>query len=57
MKPLEFVIEKDFLEIFPEAKIGVLVCNGIDNHIKDEEKYADYLKEAQKAVPKAQTSI
>ena len=45
----KFVIEKDFLEIFPEAKIGVLVCNGIDNHIKDEEKYADYLKEAQKA--------
>lgn len=45
----KFVIEKDFLEIFPEAKIGVLVCNGIDNHIKDEEKYVDYLKEAQKA--------
>lgn len=45
----KFVIEKDFLEIFPDAKIGVLVCNGIDNHIKDEEKYVDYLKDAQNA--------
>lgn len=45
----KFVIEKEFLEIFPDAKIGVLVCNGIDNHIKDEEKYVDYLKDAQKA--------
>ena len=45
----KFVIEKDFLEIFQDAKIGVLVCNGIDNHIKDEEKYVDYLKDAQNA--------
>lgn len=45
----KFIIEKDFLEIFPNAKIGVLVCKGINNHIEDEEKYADYLKAAQKS--------
>ncbi len=43
----KFMIEKDFLDIFPEAKIGVIVCKGIDNSIKDENKYAGYLKEAQ----------
>ena len=37
----KFIIEKDFLEIFPNAKIGVLVCKGINNHIEDEEKYAE----------------
>ena len=42
----KFIIEKDFLEIFPEAKIGVLVCEGIDNHIKDEGRYEEYLKES-----------
>ncbi len=43
----KFIMEKDFLEIFPDAKIGILVCRGIDNHIKDENRYADYLAEAQ----------
>lgn len=43
----KFIIEKDFLDIFPEAKIGVILCKGIDNKIKDEDKYAGYLKEAQ----------
>ena len=39
----KFIIEKDFLEIFPDAKIGILVCRGIDNHIKEENRYAAYL--------------
>ena len=43
----KFIMEKDFLEIFPDAKIGILVCRGIDNHIKVENRYADYLAEAQ----------
>lgn len=47
-----FIIEKDFLEIFPNAKIGILICNNIDNHIKDNEKYVGYLKEAQKLAQK-----
>ena len=44
----KFVLEKDYLEIFPDSKIGVLVCCGIDNHVKEEEKYAPYLREAEK---------
>lgn len=45
----KFILEQPFLDIFPEAKIGVIICNGIDNHIKEEDKYEAYLKEAQKA--------
>ena len=48
----KFIMEKDFLQIFPDAKIGILVCNGIDNHIKDENRYADYLAEAQREAAK-----
>lgn len=44
----KFVMEKPFLEIFPESKIGILVCNGIDNTIKEEDKYADWLNQCQK---------
>ena len=44
----KFVMEQPYLDIFPESKIGILVCKGIDNHIKEEDKYADYLKECQK---------
>ena len=43
----KFVMEKPFLEIFPESKIGILVCRGIDNTIKDEDRYKEYLEEAQ----------
>ena len=42
-----FIMEKDFLEIFPEAKIGILICNGIDNHVKDEAKYEPFLRECE----------
>ena len=48
----KFIMEKDFLQIFPDAKIGILVCNGIDNHIKEETSYAAYLAEAQKEAAK-----
>lgn len=48
----KFIMEKDFLEIFPDAKIGILVCRGIDNHIKAENRYANYLAEAQRAAAK-----
>ena len=47
----KFIMEKDFLEIFPDAKIGILVCRGIDNHIKAD-RYANYLAEAQRAAAK-----
>ena len=43
-----FVMEQPFLEIFPESKVGILVCKGIDNTIKDEDRYAGWLEECQK---------
>ncbi|MDO4176017.1 MAG: B3/4 domain-containing protein [Bacillota bacterium] len=43
----KFIMEADFLEIFPEAQIGILVCRGIDNHIKEEGKYEPWLRECE----------
>ena len=44
----KFILEKDYLELFPDSKIGILICNGIDNKVKDEEKYRAFLDDAQK---------
>lgn len=43
-----FVIEDDFWSVFPNAKIGVVICHGIDNSIKDEEQYGEMLLKAEK---------
>lgn len=48
----KFILEQPFLDIFPEAKIGILVCKGINNQITDENKYADYLQNAQQEAMK-----
>lgn len=48
----KFIIGSDLMEIFPEVEIGILVCNGLDNHIVQEDKYADYLKNAQQEAQK-----
>lgn len=45
---LKFVVEKDFWELFPEAKIGIIVCKGIDNTTKNEEQYSPLLREGEK---------
>ncbi len=42
-----FRLENDYLELFPDSRIGVLVCDGIDNKVYDENRYADWLKESQ----------
>lgn len=47
-----FRLEDDYLELFPESNIGVLVCEGIDNKVYDETKYADWLKESQEIAMK-----
>lgn len=39
-------LEDSFLEIFPDAKIGILVCRGINNQKETEDKYAEYLEES-----------
>lgn len=48
----KFVIEEDFWSLFPNAKIGVIVCNGIDNTIKDEEKYEKMLTDSENEAAK-----
>ena len=43
-----FVIEDDFWGLFPNAKIGVVICHGIDNTIRNEEGYLDMILRAEK---------
>lgn len=43
-----FIIEDGFWELFPKAKIGVVVCHGIDNSIKNEDTYLSMLVSAEK---------
>ena len=45
----KFVMEDPVFDIFPQIQAGILVCSGIDNYIKDESRYEDYLREAEKA--------
>ncbi|MCB2294511.1 B3/4 domain-containing protein [Clostridium algoriphilum] len=43
-----FVIEDDFWSLFPNAKIGVVICHGIDNTIRNEEGYQDMILKSEK---------
>ncbi|MFF2529628.1 B3/4 domain-containing protein [Brevibacillus sp. NPDC058079] len=47
-----FIIEDDFWSLFPHAKIGIVICQGIDNSIRDVEKYEKLLQEAEKEAHK-----
>ena len=44
----KFVIENEFWSLFPSAKIGVIVCYGIDNTIKDKEAYKNMILNSEK---------
>ena len=44
----KFVIEDDFWTLFPNARIGVVVCYGIDNTIKDKETYKEMILNSEK---------
>lgn len=44
----KFIIEKPFWEVFPEAKIGIVVLKGISNKVIQEDKYKALLSEAMK---------
>ncbi|MCB2305198.1 B3/4 domain-containing protein [Clostridium estertheticum] len=43
-----FIIENDFWDLFPNAKIGVVICHGIDNTVRNEEGYLDMILRAEK---------
>ncbi|MFV0517548.1 MAG: B3/4 domain-containing protein [Aminipila sp.] len=45
----KFIISEDIFEIFPNIQIGTIVCEGIDNNYKDDEKeYAELIRNAEK---------
>lgn len=43
----KFIIEDSFWSLFPDAKIGIVVCNGIDNYIKDKEQFAEMISQGE----------
>ncbi|MFI8710997.1 B3/4 domain-containing protein [Brevibacillus brevis] len=47
-----FIVEDDFWSLFPHAKIGIVICQGIDNSSRDVEKYEKLLREAEKEAHK-----
>ena len=44
----KFIIEDDLWNLFPNAKFGVVVCHGIDNFIKDKDKYLALIQNSEK---------
>lgn len=52
----KFIIENDFWDVFPKAKIGIIICKDIDNSIKDEEKYKDMISVSEKEALKHLTN-
>jgi len=44
----KFVVRDDFWSLFPNAKIGVIVCHGIDNIIKDADSYKEMILNSEK---------
>ncbi|OOM81073.1 B3/4 domain protein [Clostridium puniceum] len=43
-----FVIEDSFWSLFPNVKIGIVICHDIINSIGDKEQYAERILEAEK---------
>ncbi|MPQ33470.1 hypothetical protein E4V42_18845 [Clostridium estertheticum] len=43
-----FIIEDGFWDLFPNAKIGVVICHGIDNTVRNQEGYLDMILRAEK---------
>ncbi len=48
----KFIIEDDFWSLFPNAKIGIVICQGIDNTSRDVSKYEEMLLKAEKEANK-----
>ncbi|NLK44504.1 MAG: B3/4 domain-containing protein [Tissierellia bacterium] len=44
----KFMVEDSFWDIFPNAKIGVVICHNIDNTVKDTDKYGEMIRIAEK---------
>lgn len=48
----KFIIEEPFWNVFPDAKIGIVLIRGIDNRIVDATKFETLLREAEKEAAK-----
>lgn len=48
----KFIIEEPFWALFPDAKIGIVLCRGINNTILEADKYQDMLQMAEKEAKK-----
>jgi DNA/RNA-binding domain of Phe-tRNA-synthetase-like protein len=44
----KFIVEDEFWSLFPNARIGAVVCHGIDNAVKDTAKYEEMLRQSEK---------
>ncbi|MDF2548262.1 MAG: hypothetical protein K0R93_3160 [Anaerosolibacter sp.] len=48
----KFVVEDKFWDVFPKAKIGVIISLGVDNHKKEIGKYEEIIMAAEKEAMK-----
>lgn len=44
----KFIIEDSFWNLFPNAKIGIVICHGIDNSIRHKDQYGEMISKAEK---------
>lgn len=43
-----FIVDNEFWDVFPNARIGVVICNGIDNSIILDDQYKERIIDAEK---------
>lgn len=48
----KFIVEDEFWSLFPNARIGAVVCRGVNNSVGSTEKYAEMLRQAEKEARK-----
>jgi len=48
MENTKFIVEDDFWQLFPDARIGIVVCKGVDNTVKNEDEYSQLLRASEK---------
>ena len=44
----KFKVEADFKKVFPDYKLGVVICNQLNNPCQNEEQYRQLLDDSQK---------
>jgi len=44
----KFIVEDPFWDLFPNAKIGIVICHGVDNTPRDQDKYEEMVRSAEK---------